>query len=561
MQAVDHVAGEARQLRLALALDAGDQPRRRLLALGEVLLRRLRTIGEAREATTSRSARTRAADSSRSATACDGRIRNLLGAPARLLVELGEAILEAPLGSGDDVRHPSLRVLGSRAQPGAGLDDTRTQLSRRFIGDLAADHLLERRLRAGAKLGDLAPRLLAQRAQLGHSLGSELGGLPRVTRLDVAAQHLERRAQPVAALAGRGLEALLELLHRGPRLAHVVLDQVGAAQGLLARPLLRVLAQRVELAAQPDEVGVKALAQVVDLSLDLSPEPFLGHVHSREQIGLLGLLLRDNPCQLGAHALNLGVQAGARHVGRGGQRTLKLLLGTRGRGGGRICLARTLLLAAAAPAERAQPAALRFAVARRVWIHVISGAVQGRCPSSAVRPMLGRVLWRVHRRSRGASCCSLGLSPLPAGLLSCPVRRKALCTLYVTRHLRDRLLQVSAQRIDLIPQVRDISLGGGCRSAPRTVRAAGSSPCSSAATASRPSTAISRCRRRRSLARTAASAIGSSRRDGGGSRGHGLGQRPGRRRAGTRHRPEPLEEPPDAGWTLLVQPAINPKSR
>ena len=174
--------------------------------------------------------------------------------------------------------------------------------------------------------------------------------------------------------------------------------------------------------------------------------------------------------------------------------------------------------------------------------------------------MLGRVLWRVHRRSRGASCCSLGLSPLPAGLLSCPVCRKALCTLYVTRHLRDRLLQVSAQRIDLIPQVRDISLGGGCRSAlerfglgelPLLLGDDGFQAFHRDLTL--PAEALSRADGR------LGDRILAPRR--GRPGGHGLSQRPRRGRAGTWHRPEPLEEPPDAGWTLLVQPAINPKSR
>ena len=75
--------------------------------------------------------------------------------------------------------------------------------------------------------------------------------------------------------------------------------------------------------------------------------------------------------------------------------------------------------------------------------------------------MLGRVLRRVHCRSRGASCCSLGLSALSAGLLSRPLGRNAFCTLYVTRHLRDRLLHVPAQSVDLLSQRRDVAFRWG----------------------------------------------------------------------------------------------------
>lgn len=79
--------------------------------------------------------------------------------------------------------------------------------------------------------------------------------------------------------------------------------------------------------------------------------------------------------------------------------------------------------------------------------------------------MLGGDVGRVHGRLRGPSCCTLGLSPLPAGLLSGPVRRNALCTLYVTRHLRHGLAQVPPQGLDLAPQLGDVARrpgpGGG----------------------------------------------------------------------------------------------------
>ena len=75
--------------------------------------------------------------------------------------------------------------------------------------------------------------------------------------------------------------------------------------------------------------------------------------------------------------------------------------------------------------------------------------------------MLSRVVRRVHRRFCGASCCSLGLSALPPGLLSSPVGRNAFCTLYVTRHLRHRLLKVPPQGVDLVAQRGDLAPSRG----------------------------------------------------------------------------------------------------